>query len=79
MTGAQYEQAIKALGWSNRGICRKLFLCGERSGRRWLKDGPPHVIAFCLTLMLKDKMAPARALEIKDELVAAPIRKPRRK
>jgi hypothetical protein len=55
MTPRQYETAIAAAELTQVGAAR-FFGADERTGRRWVSDGPPNSVAKMLRLMAALKM-----------------------
>ncbi len=64
MTGDEFKQGLKAIGWKQADMCRKLSL-NKSTVSTWATEGPPAWAAeYLRTLALLD--------ELHRELVVAP-------
>ncbi len=52
MTGTEYREAIKAIGFPSQNSVGRFFGVNEVTGRRWACNGPPPPVAKFLRLML---------------------------
>ena len=64
MTGDEFKQGLKAIGWKQADMCRKLSL-NKSTVSAWATEGPPAWAAEYLRTL-------TRLHELHEELVAAP-------
>lgn len=60
MTGDEFRAALERLGFSQVGFAREVGV-GERTGRRWAKDGPFDPVPYLLERMLENLVEPPPA------------------
>lgn len=64
MTGDEFKQGLKAIGWKQADMCRKLSL-NKSTVSTWATEGPPAWAAEYLRTL-------TRLHELHEELVTAP-------
>jgi hypothetical protein len=77
MSPDELRAALARIGLEKQtgeGSAARFFGIGDRTMRRWLKDGAPEAVALVLSVMIARKIKPATMLRIREESGFAPAR-----
>lgn len=77
MSPEEIRAALARVGLEKQtgdGSAARFFGVGDRTMRRWLKEGAPETVALILAVMIARKIKPATVLRIREESGFAPAR-----